>query len=133
MLEDSSRERRIAATSSSSLRREPFLRRTWMRAAFSPSLPVCDSDRPAPPTMPERESMRGSSLRTAWTSCTKRSVASSGVPSGSSTRKLNSPCEKDGMRSTPRVRAINSEPMKAASATVSTVPGARSAQRSTTG
>ena len=35
---------------------EPGFIRTWMRATFSPSVPVFDSDRPAPPVIDENDS-----------------------------------------------------------------------------
>ena len=129
----SSRSRSTSATARSSPLVALGFMRTWIRATFSPSVPVRASDRPAPPTMLEYESIRGFPSSTFWASCTNRSVTSSGVPSGSSTWKENSPCDREGIRSTPRPRAIQRQPRKATSETTSTAPRARSEKRSMAG
>ena len=61
-----------------------------------------------------------SSASTVWMSAMKRSVASSGVPSGNSTRKLNSPWENCGMRLSPSLGTSEAAASRARSATPST-------------
>ena len=62
-----------------------------------------------------------------------RSVESSGVPSGNCSEKLNSPCETDGIRLTPRTGTRSSDSANRLTATMRTLARERSAQSSAGG
>jgi len=62
--EPASRSRSSVATATSLSVPVPGFILTWMRATFSPSVPVFDNERPAPPVIDEKDSTRSSSART---------------------------------------------------------------------